>query len=107
MGFRFSLEHANWIAHIIQPSGSTPSFKNNHEARESLHRLMEASRKNFYGSKSTRRDFLRAIDNVDFHLFHNMPEKTALFEIRKFFNNIPWCSLLIPSAPSIFNFGVK
>ena len=24
MGFRFSLEHANWLAHILQPSGARP-----------------------------------------------------------------------------------
>lgn len=38
MGFRLSLKHSNWLAHIIQPSGAAPTIENE-EARAALRAL--------------------------------------------------------------------
>ena len=36
MGFRVSIEHANWLAHILQPTGTTPTLENGFDADDTI-----------------------------------------------------------------------
>lgn len=103
MGFRFSLEHANWLAHILQPSGPTPQLEGEYEARESLQQLLRAARHDFYGSPHFRHEFLYAIERVEHDIGRGRPTPEALLYLRAFFRDMPWIALLIPSRDREFN----
>jgi hypothetical protein len=40
MGLRFDLASANWVAHILDPSGVPPRLGNEHDERETLRRVI-------------------------------------------------------------------
>ena len=50
MGLRFSIEHANWLAHILQPTGTSPNMERNEEVG-TLYSFIESFRSNFYASR--------------------------------------------------------
>lgn len=98
MGFRFSLEHANWLAHILQPSGPAPTLVHEFEARETLRKLLEAARHDFYGSRRHHFEFLHAIEEAEHALASQREMSDALRPLRAFFRDVPWVALLIPSG---------
>lgn len=91
MGFRFSIEHANWLAHVLQPTGATPNLENEFEQRETLRAFINSFSKNFYSSRHVRSE-------VDYFLYRHAdsPEQISLQNLREFFRNTPWISLLLP-----------
>jgi hypothetical protein len=54
MGFRFSLRHANWLAHILKSTGPVPDIADDFSARESLATLLRSAGDNFFGSPENR-----------------------------------------------------
>ena len=97
MGFHFSWKSANWLAHILQPSGLTPQLENDWEARSALKALLDAAPRDFYGSREHRWEFRDAIERAERHLSHgNMNE--VLQPLRSYFKDVPWVALLVPSG---------
>lgn len=99
MGFRFSLEHANWLAHILQPSGTTPILEHEFEQRETLKRFLSTFSENFFSSPRGRYDlehfFYRFRHEVE--TGKRLPVE-ALYALRDYFRDVPWVALLIPSG---------
>lgn len=97
MGFRFSIEHANWLAHILQPSGATPRLPNPFEERETLRNFLNSFDRNFYPSRPSsirlsdtlrgRPDYLGASDM-----------RAEIAALRNYFADVPWVALLLPSG---------
>lgn len=100
MGFRFSIKHANWLAHILQPSGATPQLDHDYEARESLKALVEAARNDFYGGRPDRYRFFEALDAAEDLFRGHKIDTRALRPLREYFRDVPWIALLISSAQS-------
>src|SRR5229473_1917932 len=98
MGFRFSLQHANWLAHILQPSGPAPQLENDSEARETFRKLLYAARYNFYSSRSHSLEFLAAVSESERALDDYRASLQILAPLRDFFRDRPWIALLIPSG---------
>lgn len=97
MGFRFSLEHANWLAHILQPSGATPQLSHPEDQDLTLRKFINTFLDNFYSSPSGRRalrDYFYAV-RPDGRPYL---EVQRLFSLRDYFQQIPWVSLLLPSG---------
>jgi len=99
MGLRFSLEHANWLAHILQPSGATPSLDHEFEQHETLKKFLDTFAENFYSSQRGRYDLERFFYRFrhDVETGRQLPGK-ALYALRDYFRDVPWVSLLIPSG---------
>lgn len=98
MGFRFSIEHANWLANVLQPSGSLPELDHDFERSETLRMFIKNIEKNFYGSRSHREELhYRLMDALhDIDMRH--PRSRDLNFLREFFKGTPWIALLIPSG---------
>ncbi len=98
MGFRFSIEHANWLAHVLQPSGATPELEHEFERTETLRSFLKNIERNFYGSRRHREDlhyrWRDALHDID----RRHPENRDLDFLREFFRDIPWVALIIPSG---------
>src|ERR1051326_2056115 len=96
MGFRFSLEHANWLAHLLQPIGATPKL-DDFSGTDALQRFVSTFERNYYPSYSRRRELVR-------HLLHEYElrghgrhiDREVLSELRWYFRDVPWVALLIP-----------
>jgi hypothetical protein len=98
VGFRFSLKHANWLAHILQPSGPAPQLENDSEARETFRKLLEVARHDFYSSRSHSFEFFHALEEAEQALNHHQRDHQILAPLRAFFRDRPWIALLIPSG---------
>ena len=96
MGFRFSIEHANWLAHVLQPSGATPELEYEFERSETLRSFLENIERNFYGSRHHREDLhyrrREALHDID----RRRPKSRDMDFLREFFRDIPWVALIIP-----------
>lgn len=99
MGFRFSIQHANWLAHVLQPAGATPQLENEFEQNETLKKFIDTFADNFYSSPRGRyklEDFLYSF-RYDIKLGSQVPQD-ALYALRDYFRDVPWVSLLLPSG---------
>lgn len=99
MGFRFSLEHANWLAHILQPSGATPILEDEFEQSETLKKFLDTFAENFYSSPRGR----YRLEHFYHHFRHDVEQGRrlpveALHALRDYFRDIPWVALLIPGG---------
>lgn len=99
MGFRFSLEHANWLAHVLQPAGATPQLKHEFEQKETLKKFIDTFAENFYSSPRGRCDLEHFLYSYrhDIGLGSRVP-LDALNALREYFRDVPWVSLLLPSG---------
>lgn len=99
MGFRFSLEHANWLAHVLQPAGATPDLEHEFEQRETLRKFIDTFAGNFYSSHRGRYELERFLNRFrhDIDTGRRLPIE-ALYALRDYFRDIPWVSLLLPSG---------
>lgn len=99
MGFRFSLEHANWLAHVLQPTGATPRLEHEFEQSETLRRFIDTFAQNFYSSPRGRYDVERFVFGLrrEIDRGRRVPID-ALHAIRDYFRDIPWVALLLPSG---------
>jgi hypothetical protein len=97
MGFRFSIEHANWLAHVLQPSGATPKLEDESEQRGTLQKFIDTFAQNFYSSPRGRY-------NIEYFIHGprldtgRQPSVKTLSTLRDYFRDIPWVSLLLPSG---------
>lgn len=103
MGFRFSIENANWLAHILQPSGATPKSATLEEARSTLKYFLESFDYNFVGHPKHYRTLLnltgRALDELRHQVFQSTGDAGfALRGLREAFRGTPWIALIIPSG---------
>ncbi|WP_439396698.1 metallophosphoesterase family protein [Bradyrhizobium sp. PMVTL-01] len=98
MGFRLSLRHANWIAHILEPSGPTPQFENDSEERFALEALLRSARYSFYGTRPRHMDFDDALRWAVQALENGRKASEVLAPLIEFFRDRPWTALLIPSG---------
>lgn len=99
MGFRFSIEHANWLAHVLQPSGATPNLENDFEKSETLKVFVDNFSKNFYSSPGGKYKVDRLIDMLDkSYLKGNAVSARKLRAIGDYFRFVPWVALIIPSG---------
>lgn len=99
MGFRFSLEHVNWLAHLLQPAGATPELGQGSDRRETLRRFLETFERNYYPRHSLRRDVVRrALHDMGPEDFGRGSDTALLSELRWIFRDIPWVALLVPSG---------
>jgi Calcineurin-like phosphoesterase len=99
MGFRFSIEHANWLAHILQPVGATPRLEHDSEERETLRAFVETFEHNFFASRPESRrlrDLLREV--LHDIRFDRQSPSAALRALREYFRDAPWVALLLPSG---------
>ena len=103
MGFRFSLKHANWLAHILQPFGTVPDLGDDFSARESLQALLRSAEANFYGSQENRVHLARLLKRSEaiLHGGGNMTQAAGV--LREFFREACWIALLIPSGNREFD----
>ena len=99
MGFRFSIEHANWLAHILQPTGATPTLDREDEQRETLRKFIDSFAENFYSSRRWRCELEHILQRYrgDMESAGRLPNG-ALIALREFFRGVPWVSLLLPSG---------
>lgn len=99
MGFRFSIEHANWLAHILQPVGATPHLEHVFEESETLRRFLSTFEYNFFASRPESRALQsllhEAIDQI--HLGRKSP-MAPLLDLQRYFRSTPWVALLLPSG---------
>lgn len=99
MGFRFSLEHANWLAHILQPTGATPRLEHEFEQRETLQQFVQSFTHNFYTTRNAGRELERFMFGFRKEIDSPRPIPTeALNELREYFRGTPWVALLLPSG---------
>lgn len=99
MGVRFSIEHANWLAHVLQPIGATPSLRSRFEERETFNLFIRKFREHFYTTRREGRNleqlmsgFLEELDSGRDVTGH------ALSVLRDYFRGTPWVALLLPSG---------
>lgn len=99
MGFRFSLEHANWLAHVLQPVGATPRLEHEFEQQETLRTFVNTFERNFFASRSESMRLQRRLYEIlhDINLFRKSPS-VALNALRDYFRDVPWVTLLLPSG---------
>lgn len=99
MGFRFSIEHANWLAHILQPVGATPRLEHDFDKRETLRKFVETFEYNFFASRPESRRLRVLLHEVlhDIQLDRKSPS-VALMALRDYFRDAPWVALLLPSG---------
>lgn len=99
MGFRFSLEHANWLAHVLQPVGATPRLEHEFEQQETLRTFVETFEHNFFASRSESMRLRHLLYELihDIRLHRESPS-VALNALRDYFRDVPWVSLLLPSG---------
>lgn len=99
MGFRFSIEHANWLAHILQPVGATPLLEHDYEQQETLRRFVETFEYNFFASRPESRRLRLLLREVlhDIQRDRKSPS-IALMALREYFRDAPWVALLLPSG---------
>ncbi len=99
MGFRFSIEHANWLAHVLKPTGATPELEHESEQKETLKQFIDNFGKNFYSSPRGRyrlEEFLYGYRHA-INSSRRVP-LDALYALRDYFRYAPWVSLLLPSG---------
>lgn len=98
MGFRFQLEHANWLAHVISQTGTTPTLEHSSDSRHAIRRFIESMDDNFYGSHMHRRELRNRLRDALEEIVHEGREDSlaALRIVSDFFRNTPWCALIIP-----------
>jgi hypothetical protein len=107
MGLRFDLRAANWVAYLISPGGSPPSFGEGREENEILLSFLEKLEKNFYSSLPERQRF-RHRAALALHALRDLAEnwgrgenvvrvQEALSELRGYFFDAPWIALIVPS----------
>lgn len=99
MGIRFSIEHANWLAHILQPAGATSSFPIEQEQSEALEKFIGSFTEKFYSSERGRSELERFLNRLrhDVNTTRRLPVET-LEALRDYFQDVPWISLLLPSG---------
>lgn len=97
MGYRFTLEHANWLAHVLQSTGATPWMEEN-DVRTAIVEFVNSFEKDFYPSPLHHREFKYFLD-MAFEDLKRAPDHPlqALGAIRAYFSQVPWVALLIPS----------
>src|SRR6266550_7019477 len=99
MGFRFSIEHANWLAHVLQPVGATPRLEHDFEQQETLQKFIETIEYNFFASRPESRRLRVLIHEVMRDIRNNRESPTvALMALRDYFRDAPWVALLLPSG---------
>ena len=99
MGFRFSLEHANWLAHLLQPLGATPQLEHEFERRETLRQFLERIEQNYYASPTHLSNLGHRLREALIMLTNGetLPRE-ALSVLHDYFKEIPWVALIIPSG---------
>lgn len=98
MGYRFSLHHANWLAHLLQPSGATPSLEDSFEEDETLREFLQSFHNDFYPSPANVPYFRNLLDEALMRLdFNPAKPRLALSIVQDYFRAVPWIALLIPS----------
>lgn len=100
--FKFTWKSANWLAHILQPSGITPVLEDDQEARSALKALLDAAPRDFYGSQDRQYEFRRAIERAE-HYLHSRDVNEVLRPLREHFRDVPWTALLVPSGDREFD----
>jgi hypothetical protein len=100
MGLRFDLASANWVAHILDPSGVPPRLGNEHEERETLRRVIRKLEHSFFSSGPWEFEFRDRAHRVERLLEHSdgAPPEILLRELREFLGYRPWTSLIVPSG---------
>lgn len=100
MGFRFSIEHANWLAHILQPAGATPRLEHEDEQHKTLQKFIHTFAENFYSSSRGLYKTGRLLDRVKQSLDSGDTRRPVetLYVLRAYFRYIPWVALLLPSG---------
>lgn len=92
MGFRFSIEHANWLAHVLQPVGATPLLRNEFEQRETLRTFVTTFAENFYSTRKAGFD-LRELIHVS--RSRDQSPHEVIKALRDYFQDTPWVALLL------------
>lgn len=97
MGYRFTLEHANWLAHVLQSTGATP-WIDEEDAKNAIEEFVRSLEGNFYPSPLHGPEFRYVLNSAfaDLKDFPNRPLK-ALDAVRRYFSQVPWVALLLPS----------
>lgn len=99
MGFRFSTEHANWLAHVLQPTGATPRLESDHGQQATLRAFVESFSANFHSSRHE----WRALEGRLYSLLQEVRAQPivsldALRALREYFRDTPWVALLLPGG---------
>jgi hypothetical protein len=95
MGFRFSIEHANWLAHILQPAGATPQLDDEYQQLETLRSFVESFYENFYTSRRADYDLRELLER---RRGQSLSLRSALAGLQDLFRDTPWFALLLPGA---------
>lgn len=99
MGYRFAIEHANWLAHILQPVGATPRLEHPFEQEETLRRFVETFEHNFFASRPESRRLRSLLSEVLGGMRAGLRSPDgALPVLREYFRDAPWVALLLPSG---------
>ncbi len=99
MGFRFSMEHANWVAHLLHSSGPVPPLTHDTEAREALTRLLSTFEHRFFSTRIWRHEARFAAHEILDELRQGRElSPSVLAPLRYFLSGYPWVSLLLPSG---------
>jgi hypothetical protein len=97
MGFHFSWRSANWLAHILQPAGATPTLENDGDAVSALRALLEAAPRDYYASSDRYYQFREAIRRAE-HSLDAGDTLESLRSLREHFRDVPWTALLVPGG---------
>src|SRR5262245_25928261 len=102
MGLRINLQHANYLAHVFQPSGSVRPLrtKQDWEKSEVFHEFLHQLGEGFYsgrrGEKEWRQEIRTLADAARDPTDHRFAE--ALERVRYFLGDRPWTALLVPAG---------
>ncbi len=94
MGISFSLDDANWLAHLLQPAGATPPSIGESSVR--LSNFLFTLGRNYYPRYSQRGNRIREV--IETYAGRHGSELDLLEELRRYFQEIPWIALLVPGG---------
>jgi predicted MPP superfamily phosphohydrolase len=100
MGYRFSLEQANWLAHLLQATGTTTKVGDPSAAGDALAYFLEGISENYYGNPARRQELATRCREAEGELRRGRVPHAILKKLSSFFADTPWFALLLPSGPS-------
>lgn len=96
MGYRFSLQDANWMAHVLGRNIDVPDATYN-ESRNAIGSFVESFRHNFFPSSPHGYSLMEALDGaVSSERGDSLRKQVAV--IKDYFSDVPWFALLLPSG---------
>jgi len=97
MGFRFRIEDANWLAHVLHGTGAATNPSEEVDI-DGIVNFLESFNSNFISSKEREGEVAKAAYLTASALRRERITSDAFIPIRNAFSRVPWVSLFLPSG---------